>query len=53
MTFAKYRAFTDFPRLYNVVQDIDINNININKGAMKYVRKENRFSTMGGREVVK
>ena len=30
ITFAKYRACTDFPRLYNVVQNIDINNRNLN-----------------------
>ena len=36
-----------------VVENIDINNINISKCAIKYIRKEYCFSTVSGREVVK
>ena len=53
ITMVKYTACTSVTGLYTVVENVDINNINISKCAIKCVRKEYCFSTVSGREVVK
>ena len=53
ITLVRYTACTSVTGLYTVVENININNINISKCAIKYVRKEYCFSTVSGREVMK